>query len=144
MNPFMPISIRQRMSSQRRPWAHIYPLRSDGTPMLPNQTPSRMISNDSMAPAVDQNGGSGGANGSGLTSSSTNSAGSTGNLMLSAAQNNGDVCAPPSVTTRISPDSTLNTPYHYQQPQQQLHNQIRTSISQNNGEYERLLFLRVW
>lgn len=44
VNPFMPSSIKQAMSSQRRPWAHIYPLRSDGMPRLPNWT-SRNISN---------------------------------------------------------------------------------------------------
>lgn len=34
LNPFMPSSIKQRISSQRRPWAHIFPLRSDGSPLL--------------------------------------------------------------------------------------------------------------
>ena len=36
-NPFMPSLIKQRMSMQRRPWAHLYPLRSDGSPIFPNQ-----------------------------------------------------------------------------------------------------------
>lgn len=38
VNPFMPSSIKNRMSTQRRPWAHIFPLRSDGSPIFPNIT----------------------------------------------------------------------------------------------------------
>ena len=33
INPFMPSSIKPRMSFERRRWAHIFPLRSDGTPI---------------------------------------------------------------------------------------------------------------
>jgi hypothetical protein len=37
-NPFMPSLVKQKMSMQRRPWAHLYPLRSDGSPIFPNTT----------------------------------------------------------------------------------------------------------
>jgi hypothetical protein len=41
VNPFMPSAIKPRMSFERRRWAHIFPLRSDGTPILPNWTPQQ-------------------------------------------------------------------------------------------------------
>lgn len=56
----MPSSIKQRMSSQRRPWAHIYPLRSDGTPMLPHQIPSRTITSQESITTTDINNRQGG------------------------------------------------------------------------------------
>ncbi len=39
VNPFMPSTIKPRMSFERRRWAHIFPLRSDGTPLFPHWTP---------------------------------------------------------------------------------------------------------
>ena len=36
VNPFMPSSIKPKMSFERRRWAHLFPLASDGSPMLPN------------------------------------------------------------------------------------------------------------
>lgn len=38
INPFMPESIKPRMSFERRRWAHAFPLRADGTPIFPNWT----------------------------------------------------------------------------------------------------------
>lgn len=36
-NPFMPSQLKKRMSTQRRPWAHIFPLSEDGSPIFPNE-----------------------------------------------------------------------------------------------------------
>ncbi len=36
INPFSPSTIRTRMSFDRRRWAHLFPLKPDGTPIFPN------------------------------------------------------------------------------------------------------------
>ena len=45
INPFMPSTIKPRMSFERRRWAHIFPLRSDGTIIFPNWTQVKTNSN---------------------------------------------------------------------------------------------------
>lgn len=109
----MPSSIKQRMSSQRRPWAHIYPLRSDGMPMLPNQIPTRTINNTS-EPLATVNGVQ--------TTTTTNA--------VTIAQPGGDN----GLVNRVSPDFLITNSAQQQQQQQPVLNnthQFRPSIHPN-------------
>ncbi|CAF0810999.1 unnamed protein product [Brachionus calyciflorus] len=55
INPFMPNQVKR---SQRRPWAHIFPLRSDGSPIFPHEETANIdakLTNDQPSVSVTQN-----------------------------------------------------------------------------------------
>lgn len=99
----MPSSITQRMSSQRRPWAHIFPLRSDGTPMFPHWTTVKSNNDMFNSNEFSNRNFSTGSAGSNLnTNVNVNTTGNGG------TNNNNNTAVENGSVSRISPDS-MNT-----------------------------------